>query len=195
MGHLRNFKIEEIQKDYNIKCFVETGTGYGKGLEYALESDFDKLYSIEYHEMVYHNIKNKFKDERLSLINNSSSEALKELLPTLDNEPILFWLDAHFPGADFGFGRHIDEKDEKLRIPLEEEIEIISKYRKDCNDYFLIDDLRIYEDGNFKSGNWSERRKFGGDGIDFIYKNLPNHNITKSYDNEGYIICIPKNKK
>lgn len=37
-------------------------------------------------------------------------------------------------------------------------------------DIFNIDDLRIYEDGPFQNGNWSERLKIGGRTISFDFE-------------------------
>ena len=51
------------------------------------------------------------------------------------------------------------------------------KIRDISNYVFIIDDLRIYEDNNYEHGNWSDRKIYGGDGIDFIY-NLFGYLIT-----------------
>jgi hypothetical protein len=195
MGQLRFFDIREIKERYNLDIFIETGTGLGDSLSYVYNFDFEELYSIELYKEVYDVVYEKFKNKlNIKIINKSSYDGLNDILSKLDkNKRILFWLDAHFHGSDFGYTTYGSEKDNKIRIPLEEEIKLISSYRKDCNDYFIIDDLRIYEDGDFQNGNWDDRKKFGGDGIDFIYDNLKDYNILKDYRNEGYIICIPKN--
>ena len=59
----------------------------------------------------------------------------------------------------------------------------------------MIDDLRIYEDGPFESGNWDERSKYGGDGIEFI-ENIfdKTHYIVRSYNAQGSIILFPVEK-
>ena len=77
---------------------------------------------------------------------------------------------------------------------MEEEI-ILIKNKKDIkNDVFIIDDLRIYEKGNFEGGNWLDVINTNiYTGIDFIHNLLgKTHDIMKDYRNEGYIICTPK---
>lgn len=109
----------------------------------------------------------------------------------------MFFLDAHFPGADFHLASYFDEKDENIRIPLKRELQTIVKYKKGFeNDVFVIDDLRIYEDGPFEGGNWPLRAALGSDGIDFVFDLLNNtHNISKNYKSQGYIIALPKSVK
>ncbi len=80
-----------------------------------------------------------------------------------------------------------------LRLPLERELVIIKEGRDTSRDCFLIDDLRIYEDGPFTSGNWKDRKTMGGDGIDFIYRLFQEtHTIVRDYAHEGYIVVRPK---
>ncbi len=92
------------------------------------------------------------------------------------------WLDAHFPGADFGKSAYNSIADKNLRIPLESEMRKICQLRDVTKDIFIIDDLRIYEDGPFQNGNWSERLKIGGSGIGFVYDLLDKtHHILSDY--------------
>ena len=65
--------------------------------------------------------------------------------------PALFWLDAHYPGADVGLAGYADEADASLRLPLREELEQIARHRAG-RDVILIDDLRIYETGDWDDG-------------------------------------------
>lgn len=47
----------------------------------------------------------------------------------------------------------------------------------------------------FESGNWSDRKKFGGDGIDFIDELFDEtHYVVKSYNKQGFILLFPVNK-
>ena len=119
-----------------------------------------------------------------------SSSVLPKILHRHD-QPIVFWLDAHFPGEMHGLP-YDSEKDMDLRLPLERELRIIKDIRDTSNDYFIIDDLRIYEDGPFSGGVWQDRLKMGGNGIDFIYQLFEStHTISRDYRNEGYIILEP----
>ena len=60
-------------------------------------------------------------------------------------------------------------------------------------DFFIIDDLRIYEDGYYEGGNWKDRVDYGGSGIQFIYDAFENsHDIKKLNNGEGYVVLQPK---
>jgi hypothetical protein len=196
MGELRFFDLRESIKDYNLSVFIETGTGLGGSVESILEYNvMDQIYSIEIIEDLYNKCVDKFKlFSHVKIINTSSYNGLKEILPTISKETnILFWLDAHFPGADFHFTTYESTEDKTLRIPLESEIDLIYSLRKGCKDVFIIDDLRIYEDGPYEAGNWNKRKELGGNGLDFITKKYEStHTIHKDFRHQGYLFLIPK---
>ena len=200
MGGIQIFEINDIKNKHNLTYFIETGTGIGSSLVNVLSrtmnNRFDKYISIEISNDLYNKclpIKQNFTNCNIELINSNSHDGLEIILSKIDNDKnILFWLDAHFPDADHnGVSYHKYEK--QLRIPLEEEIKIIKKYRNQNKDYIIIDDLRIYEDGNYESGNWTDRKDYGGSGIDFIVDAFAEtHYINKLMNHEGYIVLEPK---
>ena len=201
MGSMNIFDIESIKRNFNLSYFIETGTGIGNSLKYVLEktneNKFDEYFSIEISTSLYEQcllLKQNYKNQNITLINSNSSDGLKEILLNIpQNKNVFFWLDAHFPDADHNNASYNSTTDKHIRIPLEEEIKIIKENRKNCKDYFIIDDLRIYEDGNFEGGNWRDRSQCGGNGIQFIHDAFSDtHNITKLFNHEGYIIVIPK---
>ena len=196
MGELRFFNLTDSIKDYDLTVFIETGTGQGGSVESILCYDkIEHIYSIEIIKELYDECVKKFeKYSNVKIINASSYDGLIELLPTIPkHKNILFWLDAHFPGADFHFTSYEDTSNEKLRIPLESEIDLIYSLRKDCRDVFIIDDLRIYEDGPYEAGNWDKRKELGGDGLDFIInKYASTHIIHKDFNHQGYLFLLPK---
>ena len=106
----------------------------------------------------------------------------------------MFWLDAHFPGAEEGLNDYNDESREIYRLPLEKELEIISKRTGVYNDVIIIDDLRIYENGDFESGNLpSNINRPSTPGVKFIYDLFEKtHEILRCYKHEGYLILLPK---
>jgi len=201
MGSMNIFDVNYIKNKFNINYFIETGTGIGNSLKYVLEetkeNKFDEYISIEISKTLYEkclSIKEKYNNYNIKLINSNSPEGLSEILSVIPiDKNIFFWLDAHFPDADHNNASYTSIKDKNIRIPLEEEIKIIKENRKNCKDYFIIDDLRIYEDGNFEGGNWKDRVHYGGDGIQFIHDAFSDtHEITKLFNHEGYIVLIPK---
>jgi len=189
MGTLNSFDLSEHIGKRSV--FVETGTANGDSLAYATKYDFEHFYSIEIDPTCACNAAKRFEDdERVMVLCGSSSSVLPKIIYR-HKQPIVFWLDAHFPGEMHGLPYN-HEKNMDLRLPLERELVTIKGLRDVSSDYFIIDDLRIYEDGPFDGGTWSGRKTMGGDGIDFIYRMFQDtHEIIRDYRNEGYIILKP----
>lgn len=198
MGQLNEaIQVKNVLDFYEVKNFVETGTGAAEVVRSVHNINKSlNIHTIEIIEEIYQ--KNKLSFSYLSGVNwhlGQSSEVLPKILPEL-NGNTLFWLDAHFPGADFGMSSYGDEPDINKRLPLQSELELIVKTKDVKNDIFVIDDLRIYEDGPFEDGSWSDRNKYGGDGIDFVTELFEEtHYIVKSYNKQGFIILFPLNKE
>jgi len=197
MGQLNQaIQIENTLNYYEIENFVETGTGAAEVVRDISEIN-DKLnvHTIEIIPEIYD--KNAISYSYLNNVTwhlGKSSDILPEIVSKI-NTPTLFWLDAHFPGADFGLASYGDEPDLEKRLPLKSELEKIVSNKDVTNDVFVIDDLRIYEDGPFEDGSWEDRTKYGGDGIEFIDELFEDsHYVVKSYNKQGFIILFPLNK-
>jgi hypothetical protein len=197
MGQLNEaIQVKNVLDFYNIDNFVETGTGAAEVVRSIsnIKSDLN-IHTIEIIEEIFN--KNKISNSYLTNVNwhlGQSSEVMPEILPQLEGST-LFWLDAHFPGADFGLASYGDEEDLDKRLPLRSELEIIVKGRDVSNDVFVIDDLRVYEDGPFETGNWAERNLYGGDGIAFIEDLFEDtHFVVRSYNKQGFVILLPVNR-
>jgi len=197
MGQLNQaIQIKNVLDFYDIKNFVETGTGQAEVVQTVVEADETlNIHTIEVIPEIYD--KNKINFSYLKDVNwhlGTSFDILPEILPDLKGTT-LFWMDAHFPGADFGLSSYGDEKDDDKRLPLKKELETIVANRDVTNDVFVIDDLRIYEDGPFGDGNWEDREKYGGDGIEFIEELFDEtHYVVKSYNAQGSILLFPVSK-
>ena len=197
MGQLNQaIQIKNVLDFYDIKNFVETGTGQAEVVQTVVEADDSlNVHTIEVIPEIYD--KNKINFSYLKDVNwhlGTSFDILPEILPDLKGTT-LFWMDAHFPGADFGLSSYGDEKDDDKRLPLKKELETIVENRDVTNDVFVIDDLRIYEDGPFGDGNWEDREKYGGDGIEFIEELFDEtHYVVKSYNAQGSILLFPVSK-
>jgi len=194
MGLLNTFDLNQYIQKYNTSIFIETGTGIGQGITYAQSFPFKQLYTIEIIKKLYDENVIKLKDNKTELILNNSISGLTEILSkVLQTDTILFWLDAHFPGADYQMGNYADTWEKNIKTPLEDELILISSIRKNNKDVFLIDDLRLYEDGNYDCGS-IDRTKYGNcNGVEFVFNLFSNtHDIVKSYKHEGYLIVTPK---
>jgi hypothetical protein len=128
----------------------------------------------------------------VKIIHGDSVTALKNDLDGIDGN-ILFWLDAHFPGADGRLTDYNHEPNDSIRCPLENELESIKSIRAGREDVFLIDDLRIYERGPFATGDLPEHiRRPAGDGVEFAYRLFSDtHHILKLFDDDGYLLMLP----
>src|SRR5690606_16356901 len=143
---------------------------------------FDKVESVEIVPELAQKCRERFSGNDKVIIHQSDSvTALQQRLPQIKGN-ILFWLDAHFPGADAGLQSYEGEA-ENIRLPLEEELRTIASLRKKNRDVFILDDLRIYEDGNYENGNVpADALPVGSRNIDFVIELFePTHRIMRLY--------------
>jgi hypothetical protein len=195
MGHIDRFDLNKYIREYQTTIFVETGTGVGDSLRHAFNFSFDEFYTIEIIKELFEKTKEELKfKNNCHFLNSDSEKGLSDILSNISSDKnICFWLDAHFPGADFGLTTYDSTDNGNIRIPLESELKVISLNRDVKNDVFIIDDLRIYEDGPFGDGNWSRRKELGGENIYFIYELFDKtHHINRDYRDQGYIVLTPK---
>ena len=194
MGNLSHFNLDEYVEEHEIKFLIETGTWHGAAVDYALKFNFEKIFSIELLKLYYDGCVEKFKNNNnVILLNNTSPVGLKKILNENEVGNTIFWLDAHLPNFYDKSMSNDYAKDKELLIPLEEELKIIVENKDVSNDVFIMDDLRIYEKGNFRKGEWSKVIDSGHGGIEFVFNLLvETHNIQRIYDDEGYILCTPK---
>lgn len=200
MGVITHFNISECIEKYNLKYFVETGTGRGDSLRSALHNNFKHLYSVEIHTPTFEILKQneEFNTSNITLINNNSIDALKEILPGIPkDEGIFFWLDAHYPGCYYGaLNLHTDDSP-NIRLPLKEEIEYILSERSG-NDLIALDDLRLYETENFGSHfylydiNDKDKKDLKINFSEIAIKY--NYTFERSTSDQGYGLFRPKEK-
>ena len=194
MGHIKHFDIKKLKSEFNLIHFFETGTFKGDGVRYIQQFDFERIYSCEIIDEYVKSSRNRFtKDSRVKILKGQSFEVINNNSSKLDAN-ILFWLDAHFPGADGGLNEFDEEVDEDTKYPLKKELLHLSESRKDYQDIYIIDDLWIYDDSEFEHGFLPEyitppeprNFNFAND----YFKDT--HTVIKCYDHGGYLILIPK---
>ena len=206
MGAISIFDLKEAQKHNKTPYFVETGTLYGEGVEYAIKQGFEEIHSIEIEPTLYKTAKEKFKSfPQVFIHQGNSHEVLKTLLPKLKGN-ITFWLDAHFPGADAHLVpyEHCLNLEPTVNLPLEKEIELIGERTKLYKDFLIVDDLWIYEDikingigfnqHNINHGhNITREELVNGKNLDFLYNRFRDtHDFKKVYVHQGYVLVRPK---
>jgi len=111
---------------------VETGTYMGDS-SLLFSKIFKKVHTIEISKK-WHKFASKRLADEPSIVCHlgDSADVMAELAPTID-EPVFYYLDAHFAGGDTGFG--------KKEVPLNEELNAICA--RNYQDVIVIDDLRL----------------------------------------------------
>lgn len=186
MGELNRFDLSF----YGCDIFIETGTGKGAGVQYASSFPFKALHTIEIIPELYGHCIDTIKDPRINFHLGNSTEILKEILSKINkDDKILFWIDAHFPGIDYGLRGRTYVFDE-FNMPLKQELTAITQVRDTSKDTFLIDDLRLYEDGHYQEGNLDIGIK--KQGTDFIKEFFINtHKLSRDFRDQGFLILTP----
>jgi hypothetical protein len=197
MGWISQFNLQQIINDFSIQHFVETGTGFGAGLAHAATFPFASLLSCEAHEGCFKHASGISYRRPVSIVHCGSVDFINEVVGCIPkDEPILFWLDAHFPGADFAGASFAAEPDADVRLPLHRELEAIAAVRPLMRDVILMDDARIYIDLAFGSGavpDYARGACPDARNIDFIHEILAaTHEVTVLLENEGYIQALPR---
>jgi hypothetical protein len=206
MGQLTAFDLQPLIKKHNLKVYFETGTGIGVSLRHALQYNFEKFYSVDIDKDLINNLLHlQNENKNLVLVGGYSKDALKQILPKIpESTSILFFLDAHFPGADF----HKISYEESIRkfkkdaFPLEEEISLIKEMRGLAKDVFVIDDYMLYDkEGDYdsiKEGvvweyEWLQKELGLETDSSFLYKTFSaTHTLQKDLRHQGYLLITPK---
>jgi hypothetical protein len=89
--------LREYARRFGPRVFLETGTYYADTLFY-LVNDFDRLISIELDPTYHTRAKARLRRfPQVELIQGDSATLVEQVIHNID-EPVLFWLDAHFMG-------------------------------------------------------------------------------------------------
>lgn len=122
-----------IFKKYLNPIFVETGSFKGEGIQCAIDAGFDTIKSVEIDQIRYEYCLKKFKNnQKVFLYLGSTEDNLWDMIKDI-NEPITFWLDAHWSGP----GEPMSDQ----KCPLETELSIIAKHPIKTHT-IMIDDMR-----------------------------------------------------
>ena len=136
----------------------------------------------------------RFNEDSRVMIVRADSGLFMQMASNLDLPPALFWLDAHYPGAGFGLKDYGDAMPETIRLPLGRELEQIRRNRAGL-DVIIIDDLRIYEtgdweDGPLPEGTPGEPAENGADWIRYLFSET--HTAHTIIRDQGYLLLLPK---
>jgi hypothetical protein len=195
MGSLLRFKLDDFISQYHLQTFIETGTARGDSLDYAAQRpEFSTLLSCEIEPLLASGACCRFnEDPRISVVRMESG-LFMQMVSRADLAPALFWLDAHYPGAGFGLKDYGDAMPETVRLPLGRELDQIRKHRNG-RDVILIDDLRIYETGDYEAGPLpddtpGQPTPGGADWIRELFAET--HDAYTILRDQGYLLLQPK---
>ena len=195
MGQINHpVKLEQMLKNFGIKNFVETGTGDGSSMDKVLLTEIvDNAYGIELDDELYANLAEAYAGiDYMHLYKGYSEDKMANVMDDIDDEPAMFWLDAHFPGADYGPAGYGAEEDVNKRLPMEAELRVMKEKRDLSKDIIFMDDLRIYVDRGYEAGNWNQRKMYGGDGYDFVEELIGDtHVLVEHHGDQGYLLAFP----
>lgn len=202
MGSITRFDIQSYKDRYNLTYFIETGTLYGDSVAHAAQFDFEKIFSFEVYKPLYEKSKERFiNDQRIVILNEDSGKGIENLNTQVKGNA-LFFLDAHFPGADAGYTQYNEEKNNDTKMPLLNELKGILNRASEYKDVIIIDDYRIFEvdhriqyadvDGHLKSIGKGDIKR-----TDLVHFNLMEFlqstfseyfNIDLDFRDEGYVV-------
>jgi hypothetical protein len=129
----RDLIFKVIKDKHMPRVFIETGTYRGDSVREVLH-DFDIIHTIELSQEWFKNAVEQFKNKKnVSCHLGDSVEVLDKLTASID-EPVFFFLDAHYSGAPTAMG--------KEECPLLRELRVISTRNK--KDIILIDDANLF---------------------------------------------------
>lgn len=195
MGQINHpVKLKEMLETFEIKNFVESGTGDGSSMDKVLLTEsVEYCYGVELDDELFEVLEDKYNDlEYVKLYKGYTEDRFSDVLDDLDNSPTLFWLDGHFPGADYGPAGYGDEKDLSKRLPMETELRIMKEKRDLSKDIIFMDDLRIYVDRDFEAGSWQQRKLYGAEGYDFVEDIIGDtHTLIEHHGDQGYLLAFP----
>lgn len=193
MGLLRRFDLAPLIERHALKVFVETGTGGGDSLDWAAGFGFDALFSCEIEPILAVGAIARFAAEPRAVIVRADSAAFLRMVMRPELPPAMVWLDAHFPGADFGLRGYQDGAiPEEIRQPLRQELEILAC--RPGRDVILIDDLRLIEAGDYEAGPLPEGFPPAPEGGAAWIRQMfaATHEARSSGKDTGYLMLTPR---
>lgn len=126
----------EVFAKYPNRVFIETGTYKGEGIEMALEAGFKFVCSIELSDELFKEAIKKFADsDNVLILRGDSAVGIGRILDITD-EPVTFWLDAHWSGGETARGEEIS--------PLMRELDIIGEHNVKTHT-IMMDDIRDWK--------------------------------------------------
>lgn len=195
MGSLRRFNLRAIRELANIDLLVETGTGAGISVSWALKCGFREIHSIEIEERLYHHNLTQFANHASVNLHFGESAALLESVVSRVQGKKLVYLDAHFVGgADFGMTPYGQATAAPESFPLLDELMALQGHFGN-GDILVVDDARMYQEGGFQLGECPEfaRQWDKQADLEALFDRWAESHIQVVLESDqGYFILVPK---
>ena len=145
------------------RVFVETGTYTGDGIQRALDSGFETVYSCDVNRDFVNQAARRFADAKVTVVHGASSDVLPDILSRIDRRAV-FFLDGHAMPPDSTSRRFSPstllpgrEDDPSAYAPLRNELELILAHSVKGH-VILIDDRQCFGTWMFNGLTESEVR-------------------------------------
>lgn len=197
MGTLLRFNLRQIRQSFGLERLVETGTGLGNSLAWAVRAGFPELHTVEYSAELFSLASQRFAEVPcVHCAQGRSIDFLRELAGAAEkNKPALYFLDAHFlGGADFGLTSYADAAREEDSFPLLDELDILLELDL-AHSVIVIDDARIYFNGPFQNGECppvARRMEESQALVERLGRLAETHATYLLREDEGYLVLAPK---
>lgn len=133
--------ITEIQSEFSVPYFVESGTNVGETAEWASER-FREVTTIELDDDLYETATDERGDiENISFVKGNSAEELESVLAGLDGQAVVH-LDAHCGGKWLDSAGDTSANEEFTECPLMDELDAFVGLEE--SHYLFIDDARVF---------------------------------------------------
>ncbi len=195
MGSLRRFNLRAIRELANIDLLVETGTGAGISVSWALKCGFREIHSIEIEERLnQHNLAQFASNASVNLHFGESANLLKSIVSQVKGKKLVY-LDAHFVGgADFGMTPYEQAREVPESFPLLDELAALQDHFG-SDDILVVDDARMYQEGGFQLGmcpgfarQWGRQAE-----LEALFDHWAESHVQVVLESDhGYFILIPK---
>lgn len=128
--------VDALKSALPLNVLIETGTFKGDTV-FSLESCFDKVISIELSKALWADAVKRFADySHVRILQGNSQDKLRELRNELQDQGVLYWLDAHWCVGGSTAG-------ELSQCPLLFELQAIGQLN--AQSVVLIDDARLFQ--------------------------------------------------
>ncbi len=195
MGSLTRFNLRHILSLSAIETLVETGTGRGNSLVWAVEAGLRTLYSVEQEAALFAHCVQRFADHPQVHLHQGHFVAFLTDIAAKQLPCGFYFLDAHLTGgADFGMAPYADPAAREDSYSLLDVLAVLLKTDL-SRSIIVIDDARMYFDGAFQAGVCPEFARRWQDRAALAERLRPleaTHAIHLLRHDEGYLVIVPK---